>query len=99
MNESFQPPLEMQHQELFDSARHKLEEIEGKYGPQSIVLADELETYARLLRTHKGSMIEAFSAESKAKTIRSNFNKNPIYSEVAKNLKKRGKSPFAWFGR
>lgn len=75
--------------ELFDNAKKVLEETEGRYGHESLVLAEKLEEYALLLRAHKGSMMEAFSAESRAKAIRSNFNRDKIYEDVANGLRNR----------
>lgn len=83
--------MENENNELFESAKRCVEEIEGRFGSQSIVLADELEAYAQVLRTHKGSLIEAFNAESRAKVIRSNFNKEALHDDIARNLKKRAK--------
>lgn len=75
--------------ELFEMARKTLIETEGRYGHESLVLADKLEEYALLLREHKGSMMEAFSAESRAKAIRTNFNRDKLWEDVAQNLRKR----------
>ncbi len=90
MNETVQPD-DMTVPDVFDSTKKCIEEIEGRYGADSIVLAEELEAYAKMLREQKGSLMEAFNAESRAKAIRSNFNKDPLHDEIARNLKKRAK--------
>lgn len=81
----------VEQNEIFESAKRCVEEIEGRFGAHSLVLADELDAYARVLRQHKGSLLEAFSAESRAKAIRSHFTKDALHDEIAVNLKKRAK--------
>jgi hypothetical protein len=83
MEESEKKELDPKVALLLEQTEDSLRKMEKTLGPDHIVVAQILDTYARLLRQHNHRILDAINMEARAKAIRAKHNQEESEAQAA----------------